>query len=88
MAQRVGGDEIEAAVADVGGRGHRVEDPLHGRTHPFLGRTPARRTRRRVGGAHQVEEVGSFRLVELQRSRDALEHVLGGAGWFPRSKRV
>jgi hypothetical protein len=27
--------------------------------------------------------MGSFGLVELQRSRDALEHVLGGAGRVP-----
>ena len=79
VAEPVGGEDVEPAVAHVGGgAGHRVEDLLHRRPHPFLGRTPPRRPAR-GRGADEVEQVGAFGFVELQRARDAFEDVLGDA---------
>ena len=36
-----------------------------------------------VGGAGEVEQVGPFGLVELQRAGEGLEHGLGDAGEVP-----
>src|SRR5207247_7342944 len=33
----------------------------------------------RVGGPHEIEQMGSFGFVELQCTRDAFEHVFGHA---------
>ena len=54
--------------------------PLDGRTDPFLRWTSTARRRGRVRGAHEVEQVGSFGVVELQRPDDSFEHVFGHAG--------
>ena len=79
VAEAVGGEDVEPAVADVGGDAvHRVEDLLHGRPHPLLRRAPTGRPVRRRG-ADEVEQVGSFGFVELQRPHDAFEDVFGDA---------
>ena len=48
-----------------------------GRTRCLVGRRRARG--RRVRGAGEVEEVGAFGVVELQRTGERLEHGLGDA---------
>ena len=75
----VGGQEVEALVAhERGGAGDRVEGPLDLGPDQLLGLAPARPRRRRVGGAGEVEQVGSLGLVELERPGECLEHAFGG----------
>jgi hypothetical protein len=53
----------------------RVEEVLDTGPNGPLGRAlPARRTHR-VQGASEVEQVGSFRLVELQGTGERFEHA-------------
>jgi len=79
VAEPVGSEDVEPSVADVGGDAvHRIEDLLHRHPDPFLRGAPPRRPAR-GGGTDEVEQVGPFGLVELQRSHDAFEDVLGDA---------
>ena len=73
----VGGQDVEALVAhERGGAGDRVEGPLDLGPDRLLGLAPARPRRRRVGGAGEVEQVGSLGLVELKRAGQRLQHAL------------
>ena len=79
VAEPVGGEDVETAVADVGG-GADIESRICctvARTRSWDG-TPPRRPAR-GGGADEVEQVGPFGFVELQRPHDAFEDVLGHA---------
>ena len=79
-SELVGGEDVEAVVADVGGgAGDRVERPLDLGPDAWLGLAPARARPGRLGGAGEVEEVGALGVVELQRPGQCLQHALGGA---------
>ena len=63
--------------------GDRLQRPLQAEPGRGLARrTTARPARGRdaVGGAGEVEQVGAFGLVELQRPGQRVEHAGGGAG--------
>ena len=76
----VGGEDVEAVVADVGGgAGDRVERPLDLGPDAWLGLASAWACPGWLGGAGEVEEVGAFGVVELERSGQCLQHALGGA---------
>ena len=81
LAELVGSQDVEPLVLDEGGHAHEgVEDPLDYGTHTLLARPPpASPVRCGVGGAGEVEEVHPVGLVELQRSGDPVEDVLGDA---------
>ncbi len=63
-------------------RADRVEDALHGRADLLPGGT-AGRPRSGTGTdacrAGQVEQVGALGLVQLQRTREGVQHGVGGA---------
>ncbi len=88
MAERVGGEDVEAVVANERGRaGDRVEDVLHARAD-LLWR--GRRARRDggLGGAGEVEQVQAFGFVELSALARA-SRTLSDTPWTsPRSSRV
>jgi hypothetical protein len=56
-----------------------VKDVLHAGPHPLLAAL-ARGGAARPGGAGEVEQVGPFRLVQLQRAGDSAEDLVGDAG--------
>ena len=57
VAELVGGEDVQAPVADERGRlGHRVEDPLHGGADLLLGR-PAAASGGGLGRAGEVDQV-------------------------------
>src|SRR5207253_6213511 len=63
----VGGQNVETLVADEGGRaGDRVECPVDLGPDALLGLAATRPRNRRLSGAGEVEEVGTFGIVELQ----------------------
>ena len=69
-SERVGGQDVEAVVADVrGGPGDRVEGPLNIRPDTRMGLVPARPRPGRLGGAGEVEEVGALGIVEPPPAR-------------------
>ncbi len=77
--QRVGGDDVQAAVAhESGGHRHGVEQPLDGRRDLDV-LAAGRRSAGGPGCSGQIEQVGAFVLVQLQRPRDRVENVLGDA---------
>ena len=78
LAEAVGGEDVEACVAHVGGRADRVEDLLHTWPDPLLCSGDVV-VRGGAGGADEVEQVGAFGFVELQGAGDAFEHVVGDA---------
>src|SRR3954471_23515565 len=79
-SERVGGEDVQAVVADVGGgAGDRVERPLDLGADPRLRRAPTRRRPGGVGGASEVEEMRALGLVEPERSGQRLQHALGDA---------
>jgi len=57
--------------------GHGVEDSLHARSH--LDRCLVCLDGQLLGGAHEVEQVGAFDVVELQGACDGVEDVFGDA---------
>ncbi|GAA1604866.1 hypothetical protein GCM10009789_68540 [Kribbella sancticallisti] len=72
----VGGED---AVADVGRRGERVEDPQDTGAH--LGHCGTAGAADRAGrGPGEVEQVGSFGVVEAQGPREGLEDLFGDSG--------
>src|SRR5690242_6927409 len=80
-AEGVGGEDVEAAVADEGGDvGHAVEDEP-GRWPQLLRYLPAGGPGGAgVGGAGEIEQVQPLGLVELERAGDGLQHGVGDAG--------
>ena len=77
-SELVGGQDVEAVVAhERGGAGDRVERPLDLGPDALLGLAPARPRRRWVCGAGEVEEVGAFGVVELERAGECAQHALG-----------
>src|SRR3954469_6086946 len=79
-SKRVGGEDVEAVVADVGGgAGDRIERPLDLRPDPRLGRAPTLGRAGRVGGASEVEEVRALGVVELERPGECFQHAFGDA---------
>src|SRR5215212_11799464 len=84
VAERVGGHDVQVAVADEGGRcRHGVQDAPHARSDS-LPRGPAA-TRRWgwLGRASEIEEVRALGLVERERARNRLEHGLRDAAQVP-----
>jgi hypothetical protein len=76
----VGGKDVQAVVLDDRRcAGHRVEHALHARPH-LLRCAAARALGRRVRCACEVEQVGAFGVVELERPGERFEHAVGGAG--------
>src|SRR5207237_2398551 len=78
IAEPIGGEYVEAPVADEGG-GVRdgVEDLLHAGAD-LLGGGPAAGGSL-LGSVDEVEEMGPFHLVELEGAGDRLEDVVGDA---------
>ncbi|MDX6261329.1 MAG: hypothetical protein QOH84_3017 [Kribbellaceae bacterium] len=61
----------------------RVQRPLQAEPRGRLARRPAAGTTRGrdpVRGPGEVEEVGSFGVIQLERSGEGFEHAGGGAG--------
>jgi hypothetical protein len=76
----VGGQNVESAVEHEGWcAGHGVEDALDVGPDPPTGGAAPRRAGA-AGGAEQVFQVCSLRLVELQGVREAVDHAVGDAG--------
>jgi hypothetical protein len=42
----------------------------------------------RIGGAGEVEQMGTFGVVELERPGESFEHQLGDAADVARSRRL
>jgi hypothetical protein len=79
----VAGEQVHTAVTDDRGGGELVEHPLQARSGcPGFAGPPAGSHYRAssVGGLGEVEQVGSFGLVELEGSSDRVEDGGGGAG--------
>jgi pimeloyl-ACP methyl ester carboxylesterase len=79
--QGVAGQDVQAAVADVGrDAAHRLQHVPQFRAHRLPGRA-SRGLRRRggVGGADQVEQVDAFGVVEQQGAGDGVQDGVGGA---------
>ena len=80
VAELVGGEDVQAPVADERGRvGHRVEDALHGRADPLLGRpAPAWR---RPGWVARARSNRWARSASSSWSAlaSAFEHAVGDA---------
>ncbi len=80
-AERGGGEDVEASVADEGGNvGHPVEDELDAGPDLLRAATAGIPGRFDVGGTGEVGQVQSLGLVELQRASDCVEHAFGDAG--------
>ena len=78
-AERVGGEDVEAVVADERrDAGHGVEDVLDARPDALLRPAPPRRGR--VRRPCEVEEMGALDLVELERACERVEDGVGDAG--------
>jgi hypothetical protein len=74
-ADLVGGQNVETLVADEGGgAGDRVEGPLDLGPDALLGSAATRWRCRRLCSAGEVEEVGAFGVVELERPGQCLQH--------------
>jgi hypothetical protein len=88
VAEVVGGEDVEAAVAGERGHlGHRLQEALHAGAYLGRGGGAARRPwRGGVGSARQVEEVGAFDVVELQGASDSVQHAVGDADEVPLLK--
>ena len=89
-AEGVGGEQVLVRVADERDAvGDGLQRPLQARPGGGLGRRrgagPAR-GRDAVGGAGEVEEVGAFGLVELQRPGERVEDAGGRAGDLARAR--
>jgi hypothetical protein len=69
---------VAVDVADDRRRFDLVEEALHDRPDPFLGRPRALR-RDGTGGTGQVEEVRALGVVELERPGQRFQHELGDA---------
>jgi hypothetical protein len=81
VAECVRGQEVEASAENEGRRAaHRVHDALHGGTDALWRRPSARWAASGTGGVEQVEQMGPFSLVQLQRVRDTADHAFGDAG--------
>jgi hypothetical protein len=81
-AEGVGGDDVEAAVADQGGSaGDRVEGVLQPGPHRGgAGGASLPPGRRGVGGAREVEHVVTFGVVEVEGVSDRVQDRVGYAG--------
>ena len=79
--QGVAGEDVQAAVADVGRDAvHRLQHVPQFRAHRLPGRAASGLGRRGgVGGADQVEQVGAFGVVEQQGAGDGVQDGVGGA---------
>lgn len=80
-AEPIGGDDVELAVADVGGRArHHVEEAgdagAYGGAEGAVGRSPAGALGGH-GGTGEVEQVKALCLVELKSVGDGVEDRLG-----------
>ena len=74
VAESVGGEDVEAAVADErGGFGHGVEEALDAGPDPLNYGLAAGGAL--LGSADEVEEMGPFDLVELQGAGDGVKDV-------------
>ena len=72
----VGGEDVEALVADEGGRvGDRVECPLDLRPDALLRPTATRPRQRGLRSAGEVEEMSALGVVELERPSQRLQHA-------------
>ena len=79
-SELVGGEDVEAVVAHVGGgAGDRVERPLDLGPDALSWSGAGAAAPVRVGGAGEVEEVGALGVVELERPGQCVEHALGDA---------
>ena len=78
-AEVVGGEDVEATVAQVRRHRHLVEDALNDRPDPRLARRPARRLSAAGGrqGTDQPVQVVTLGIVELQGVRDAVQDAVG-----------
>ena len=84
----VGGEQVVPGVAHPGRRvGHRVEDLLHARRDTRFP-APARPRGSGFGRAGEVEQVGAFRVVQLQRPGHALRTASEAPARLPRSIRT
>ena len=82
-AEPVDAEQVEPAVADErGDAGHRVEQELDGRAD-LLRPPPASTGRRGLRCACEIEEVGSFGVVELKRAGERFQHGLRDAAGLP-----
>jgi len=73
---RVRGQDVQASVVDHGRHlGHPREDAGHARANG-LGGGPTAGAGRGTGGAGEVGQVRLLGLVELQRARQGVQHVL------------
>src|SRR5690242_19970054 len=79
MAESIGAENVHSSVANEGRRSReRVEHPLHSGSHALhAGAAP--RAMRGLLCAGQVEEMRPLWLVELEGSRNRVEHLLGNA---------
>jgi hypothetical protein len=78
LPERVGGEDVAAAVAHVGGGADRVDDPLHAGADPLLARGSAA-AGRRAGGSGEVEEVSALCLIEAKGLGERFENTVGDA---------
>jgi len=77
LSERVGGEDVEAFVAGQCGRaGDRVKGPLDIGTNMLFGLAPTSWCDSELGGPGEIEQVGALRVVELQRSRERVEHAV------------
>lgn len=78
-SQAVRSEQVHATVAHEGRTGrHRIQGPLEARRCVSV--RPEASTSRsggRSGGGGEVEEVGSFGVIELQRHGEAVENLRG-----------
>jgi hypothetical protein len=84
LPEGVGSEQVLVGVADDG---DAVGDGLQGPAQAWSGDGPVRRTAAlaargwdAIGGSGEVEEVGTFGLVQLKRRGERLQHAGGGAG--------
>jgi Alcohol dehydrogenase GroES-like domain len=76
-AERVGADLVEPGIADERRRGDLVEDLLDDRPDALLRSRASHRDR--VSGAGQIEEVRALGVIELECTRERVQHELGDA---------
>jgi hypothetical protein len=90
VTERVGAEDVEAVVADVGGgAGDRVEQLLYGGTDAVLDGPAARRRPERLGGAGEVEQVRARSASSSCSARASASSTLSEApARSPRSRRV
>jgi hypothetical protein len=74
MSERVRGEDVEATVAHERRHGgHCVEHALDGWPNPL--RRTTTRSSGRVRCAREIEEVSSLGVLELECTRERLEHA-------------